>query len=85
MWLSVSVELVGVYDTHNLSLYIHTPEDLSSMYRYTAEDLSSMYKYTAVNPYSRCAWGGRGGDVHSVICITPQKNLPKITGFHYPQ
>lgn len=66
-------------------LYGHTPEDLSSMYKYTAEDLPSMYKYTPVDPYSRSVWGDRGGDVHSVICITPQKNLPKITGFHYPQ
>ena len=55
------------------------------MCMYTAEDLSSMYKYTPVDPYSRRVWGGRGGDVCSVICITPQKNLPKITEFHYPQ
>ena len=66
-------------------LYGHTPEDLYSMYMYTPEDLSSMYKYTPVDPYSRSVWGGRGGDVCSVICITPQKNLPKITGFHYPK
>ena len=66
-------------------MYKYTAEDLPSMYRYTPEDLSSMIVDTPVDPYSRSAWGDRGGDVHSVICITPQKNLPKITGFHYPQ
>ena len=65
------MELLRVYDTRNLSLYIHTPEYLPSMYMHTPEDLYSMDRYTAVDPYSRCVWGGQGGDVHSVICITP--------------